>query len=270
MKATAIGLFILISLSLAITPANSQTRRPPPRSQYSPSAAQQGDHPRKQSQTWYEFALSRINPSNINYGDWMEERRRVFLEATVKNPSFNYALALTIIAFLLMAACAKLWNDGRRKDWVTAEMMTDLLNQDQHSRAVANEAIRKYNDHIERCNRVIEATDSGHPVHGSPTEVEELRSELEKKRSELDAMTGNKNKLAAELDEQRLLVAQFSLRVDGLTKRAIGDEDLTATTQLAPVSAGEESATSRLMLHINNLQQQLYTEREKNRLLRGA
>ena len=192
MKATAASLFVVISLTLAITPVNSQTRRPPPRSQYSPLAAQQGENPRQQRQTWYEFALSRLNPNNVDYGAWMEERRRAFLEATIKNQHFNYALAMTLVSLFLLAACAKLQNDGRRKDWVTAEMMTDLLNQDQHSREVAREAIRKYNDHIERCNRVIEAAESGRPVPGSATEAEELRAKLQEKSDELTAMTGER------------------------------------------------------------------------------
>lgn len=270
MKATAIGLFILISLSLAITPANSQTRRPPPWSQYSPSAAQQDEHPQQQRQTWYEFALSRINPSNVNYGAWMEERRRVFLEATVKNPFFNYALALTIIAFLLMVTGAKLWNDGRRKDWITAEMMTDLLNQDQHSREVANEAIRKYNDHIERCNRVIEAADSGRPLPGAPAEVTTLQAELQKTADKLSDTTREKDKLAAELAANSVLITELSLRVDGVTRNTNGNADLTAATQSTPLPAGEESDTARLMRHVNNLQQQLYTERKKNERLKGA
>ena len=35
--------------------------------------------------TWYEFLLKQFNPSNFDYGAWLEQRRRAFLEATVKN-----------------------------------------------------------------------------------------------------------------------------------------------------------------------------------------
>jgi len=195
MKAAATSFSVVILLTLAITAANSQTKRPPPRSQYSPLAAQQAENPRRQRQTWYEFALSRLNPDDFDYGTWMEERRRIFLEATLENQYFNYALAMTLVSLFLLAACAKIWNDGRRKDWVTAEMMTDLLNQDQQSREVARGAIRKYNEHIERCNRVIEAADSGRPLPGPPTEVATLQAELQKKSDELTAMTGERTRL---------------------------------------------------------------------------
>ena len=53
--------------------------------------------------TWYEFLLKQFNPSNFDYGAWMEERRQVFLDASVRNPYFKYSTGVTI-ALLLMAA----------------------------------------------------------------------------------------------------------------------------------------------------------------------
>ena len=53
---------------LGMPPAHSQTKQPPPRSQYSPLAAQQEKNPQPQRRTWYEVALSRINPNNVDYG----------------------------------------------------------------------------------------------------------------------------------------------------------------------------------------------------------
>ena len=40
--------------------------------------------------TWYEFLLKQFNPSNFDYGAWMEERRLVFLDESVRNPYFKY------------------------------------------------------------------------------------------------------------------------------------------------------------------------------------
>ena len=132
MRATVACLVLPAALALAVAPATPQTRQPL-RAQYSPLAAQQGQHPHEQPQTWYEFALSRLNSANVNYGASIEERRHAFLEATVKNPYFNYALSVTLLALLLMAACAKLVIDTKRSDWMTAEMMTDLMNHEGRS-----------------------------------------------------------------------------------------------------------------------------------------
>ena len=40
--------------------------------------------------TWYEFLLKQFNPSNVDYGAWLEERRQVFLNESVRNPYFKY------------------------------------------------------------------------------------------------------------------------------------------------------------------------------------
>jgi hypothetical protein len=42
--------------------------------------------------TWYEFLLKQFNPDNFDYGDWMEERRQVFLGASVRNHTSSTAL----------------------------------------------------------------------------------------------------------------------------------------------------------------------------------
>ena len=107
--------------------------------------------------TWYEFLLKQFNPNNFDYGTWMEERRRVFLNESVRNPYFKYSLGTTIALLVLAMLYTKQWIDHRRAMWITAEMMADLYNHDAYSRGVAREAIQKYNDHIERCNRAIEA-----------------------------------------------------------------------------------------------------------------
>src|SRR3974390_1686548 len=107
--------------------------------------------------TWYEFLLKQFNPSNFDYGAWIEERRQVFLDESVRNPYFKYSLGTTIALLVMAMLYTKQWIDHRRAMWITAEMMTDLYNHDAYSRGVAREAIQKYNDHIERCNGAIEA-----------------------------------------------------------------------------------------------------------------
>ena len=61
----------------------------------------------------------------------------------------------------MTALARKLWIDHRRAMWITAEMMADIYNQDAYSRRVAQEAIERYNTHIEHCNRAIEAAEHG-------------------------------------------------------------------------------------------------------------
>ena len=104
--------------------------------------------------TWHEFLLKQLNSSNFDYGAWMEERRQVFLDASVRNPYFKYSAGATLSLLLMIMVCAKQWIDHRRTLWITAEMMADLYNHDLYSRDVAEKAIRKYNDHIESCHAI--------------------------------------------------------------------------------------------------------------------
>src|SRR5664279_4294982 len=80
--------------------------------------------------TWYEFLLKQFNPSNFDYGGWIEERRQVFLDASVRNPYFKYSLGTTIALLVMAMLYTKQWIDHRRAMWITAEMMTDLYNHD--------------------------------------------------------------------------------------------------------------------------------------------
>src|SRR5271157_2965725 len=135
--------------------------------------------------TWYEFLLKQFNPSNFDYGAWMEERRQVFLNESVRNPYFKYSLGTTIALLVMAMLYTKQWIDHRRAMWITAEMMTDLYNHDLYSRGVAREAIEKYNDHIERCNRAIEAANHGVALPAATADTDQLNAQLQKTAGEL-------------------------------------------------------------------------------------
>ena len=105
--------------------------------------------------------MKQFNPNDIDYGQWLEHERQAFLEARLRNPYFLYCAATTLALLVMAIVCAKLRIDHRRAMWITAEMMGDLYNQDAYSRKIAQEAIERYNTHIERCNRAIEAAEHG-------------------------------------------------------------------------------------------------------------
>ena len=257
---------LFVVLFLAPSPSLAQTKNVP-RSRYSPTAAA---GPQRQAETWYDFMLERFNPTNIDYGARLEERRRAFLEASVKNPYFLFSFTMVLTAILLMGVTTKLWIDKRRERWITAEMMADLYNHDQYSRQVAREAIEKYNRHVESCNRVVEAAESGLPIPGSSTEADELRAELKETAGSLEAVTRERDKLQADLTEKGRVMADLSLRVQAVAGKPNGKADTGGVGDVNLGATGEESDRGRLMSHINLLQQQLYAEQQKNKRLRGA
>ena len=269
MRAVVVCLGLATVLALPLESASLQTSELA-REQYSPLAAEQSRHPHGQPQTWYEHALSRLNPGNVDYGRAMEERRRALLEATVRNGYFNYSLAATALLLLVMAVCTKLVIDLKRRNWLMAEMAADLVSHDERSRQAAREAIRRHNDHMERCNRVVEAQESGRPIPGASSETNELREKLRETADQLDAVSKERNKLKADLDEKTRLVTELSLRMDEVSRKTNGQGASNRRATGAPAPAGEESEAARLMQHINLLQAQLQAQRKENERLRGA
>jgi len=213
--------------------------------------------------TWYEFLLKQFNPSNFDYGAWMEERRQVFLDASVRNPYFKYSLGTTITLLVLAMLYSKQWIDHRRTMWITAEMMTDLYNHDLYSRDVAEKAIQKYNQHIERCNRAIEAAQHGSTLPAATADADLLNAQLQKTAGELNVANTENAALQEQLKQKSNVIVELSLRADALLKKNGGN---LASSQPINLSGADPN----LIKHINDLQEQLVVERKKNWKLKGT
>ena len=228
--------------------------------------------PRQSSgrETWYEFMLKQFNPGNFDYGTWLEKRRKAFLEATVKEPYFWYSVSTTAGMLLMMAVCTKLYLDHRRSMQITAEMMADMYSHDLFSRQAAAEAIERYNQHIEQCNRAIEASEAGDARPGwGDTHVETLKAELQRVAGQLEATTQDRNKVQEDLRQKSLIVADLSTRLDALSKKVNGARDIGSEAG-EPMSTGPNGDGARFVGQVNRLQEELYAERQKNRRLKGA
>ena len=213
--------------------------------------------------TWYEFLLKQFNPSNFDYGAWIEERRQVFLDASVRNPYFKYSLGTTIALMVMAMLYTKQWIDHRRAMWITAEMMTDLYNHDLYSREVAEKAIQKYNRHIERCNRAIEAAQHGTAIPVADAGHESCNVELNRVVGERDEYLRELNDTKTKLATKERTLTALSLRVEGMSVKPVANG-------MAGTSVELSSADPNVVRHINNLQEQLYVEREKNKRLKDV
>jgi hypothetical protein len=217
----------------------------------------------RRGDTWYEFLLKQFNPANFNYGEWMEERRQTFLDASARNPYFKYSAGVTIALLMLMTVCVKQWIDHRRVLWVTAEMMTDLYNHDLYSRDVAEKAIDKYNRHIERCNRAIEASQHDTVMPGGEEDHDAWRTKLQQVAEERDRYLRERDSAQKELDTNRRTLAELSLRLDTMSAKSGSNGKPGASVELS-------TSDPTVVRHINNLQEQIYAERETNKRLKGA
>lgn len=219
--------------------------------------------------TWYEFLLNQFNPRNVDYGARLERLRQVFLEATVRDPFFWCSLLLAVALLGVVLDDTKRWLDHRRSMRVTSEMMSDIYAHDRYSRQAANQAIRKYNEHIEQCNREIEAAElgTGRPGWGDGGAAS-LKAELQRVTAQLEATIQERSKLQDELRQKALIVADLSTRLDNLAKKINGPAD-RGRSSAAPTPDGSAEG-ARFVGQINRLQEELYAERQKNKRLKGA
>jgi len=225
-------------------------QRPPTGKPYQP----QGD--------FFHYSTKLVNKNDLDYGVWIEERRRAFLEASLANPFFWYSALTTGLVMVLMLMYDVRVLDERRKLWRAAEVLTDLWNQDQYSRAVATAAVEKYNAHMAVCNRVIETQLTGR-LSAAALETMDFRERLEVVSAQRDAFDSENRSLKAELQEKDALVGQMSARLDALERRSEANGSGTSATT-------DTEATRRLIARVNELQQQLEAEQRKNCQLKGA
>jgi hypothetical protein len=254
---------ILVGLLSAQEPATksvqSATRKSTPSAPYQ---RPQTGTPYQPQDDFFHYSTKLVNKNDIDYGAWIEERRRAFLEASLANPFFWYSALTTGLVMLLMLIYGVRVLDERRKLWRAAELLTDVWNQEQYSRAVAAAAVEKHNAHMADCNRVIEMQLTGRPS-ATALETMDFKERLEVVSAQRDGFDSENRSLKAELQKKDAMVGQMSTRLDALEHRSEANGSGTSGT-------ADTEATRRLIARVNELQQQLDAEQRKNRQLKGA
>ena len=196
----------------------------------------------RRNTTWYEEALHSLNPNDIDYGSIWEERKHAILHE-IGNPYFEYSFAATAaVVVLLTLVCVQRVSRKRALD-LAALSIADILRHDEYSRQVAEEAIRRYNDHFDSCNRLIEAG-------------RDHEAELQRVRKELADTRDENRKLRNDLAEKQKLIA-------GMTQQEKAE-------QAPPVQKEGESAPGHLLAHVRSLEKQLREAQRKNQQRKGT
>jgi hypothetical protein len=220
----------------------------------------QSANPYQPHDDFFHSSVKLVNKSDFDYGAWIEERRRALLEASLSNPFFWYSALTTGLVMLLMLMYGVRVLDEKQKLWRAAELLTDIWNQDQYSRAVAAAAVEKHNAHMAECNRVVEAQLSGRPS-ATALEAEDAKHLVESLRAELSAMESLKREAEAQVRSKEKYIGELSARVAALEK---------AWDENGSPQPGTGDAVAKLVARVNLLQQQLEAERKKNLQAKGA
>jgi hypothetical protein len=233
-----------------------------PAAGYSPLAAQGGY--RGQRTTWYDALAHSLNPKNIDWGRRWEERRAAFLENTIANKYFVLCAFLVLCFYTALLAVGWIAWDHKKDIRYFETELVKARNWATYWKGRAVEAITKHNGHIERCNRVVEAGETGIPI-GDAAEAIDLRLELERARAELQNVTSEKLRLKGELDEKAKTISELSLRVDAVSKKiSNGKPDAD------PAGTASPDDKAALVARINRLEAALASATQENRRLKGA
>ncbi len=186
------------------------------------------------------------------------------LENTVANKYFVFCAFLVLCFYAALLAIGWIvWDHKKDIRYFETELVKGR-NWAVYWKTHAMEAISHHNAHIEKCNRVIEAGETGIPV-GDAAEAIDLRLELERTRAELQNVTSEKLRLKGELDEKARTISE-SVASRGRSAKRIANG--SAENGPAGATRGDEKAA--LVARINRLETALATATQENRRLKGA
>lgn len=179
-------------------------------------------------ETIFEFYLRALNPNRIPWGDRIDQRLAELANQSLWNPYFRVCALQTGAILILLLLCWAWWDKMRQIKWIAAEYLTDALNARTLADRKALEAISRYNEHIESCNRVIEGQESGLPGSSSN---DRWRQELQQMKDKLTAEMAKSTRLEEELRDRDRIQSDLEQRLRQLEK-AVQERQATASAEL--------------------------------------
>jgi cell division protein FtsB len=220
-----------------------------PAARYSPLAAE-GGYSRAQKSP-LDAMVHALNPHDVDLGAVWEARRRAWLENAGANRYFWYSFAATAALILSWFALAWVHTDRGRERWQLAEHAADALRYAEYCKRRAREAISRYNEHVESCNRVIEAGDSG-TTTPETANLEDYKLQIQHLKGDNTAKTSQIASLESQLKVKQDAIDSFTERLDEAERRIRNRE-----------AAGQENGNAELVERIQRL------EAENRRLKQG-
>jgi hypothetical protein len=211
----------------------------------------------KKQPTWYEHAARQVNADDTDYGSTWEQRKQEFI-SQLRNPHFRYAVATSGVAVLLGVTLFALYVRHRRALGVLAQAIADIRRHDEYARRLAREATRRYNEHIELCNRVIEGNESGLWKWMSGAEINAIKRERQQAIDESVNAQREIKQLKEELEAKTAAIAEMSLRLKDTGR------------QVPQTRKPSGPASPAHIERINQLELELVDERKKNIRFKGG
>jgi hypothetical protein len=232
---------VVCVLLLVSAPSFGQTKtseiiRERPRSSYDPGYRQNA----QAQQSGISAALEKINPTDKDYGQFIDEARIAVIEQTVEDFYWWSCLVLTVLLYLALMYIIWLWKERELRLYISADIVTQLYNSHVASRAKALETIEMHNKLARRynakCTELTEARDAAaksaekNNRKGDSESVQKLSAKPQDKASEneqpcdqpeensttyvvseADSDNGNESEVAGEISQAEKLKMQVRL-----------------------------------------------------------
>jgi hypothetical protein len=215
------------------------------RQSYDPASRRPAEEP---ADSFVDFALKRINLSDKNYGQCIDEGRKFLLEETIENGYFwSNVVALGLLGCLFVIIVYQR-NRQARREWVVAE----ALQQYEHALARANAQV---DEATKRNQELVEALTS--------TRESALRSPVALlERGEQEGNKSSPKRSSAAQPAEVTIIKSSPVSVKTETAKA-GGNGVKPTTQI-PLFKPEVD----LVVKVNSLEQQLGRSQEQEKHLR--
>jgi hypothetical protein len=237
-------------------------------SSYDPATQQR---PSKPQNGFLDFTLKRVNPSDKNYGQCVDEGRAVLLEETVRNGYFwSNLIALSLLGCLLVIIIFQHRIEVRR-EWAAAEILAQFEQSLQRSNAQADEASKRNHGFKDALATLRESTLRSSPPlpdHGEVTASSAAKTRTNTAR--VTAPTSIKTTSAKAATERN---AGIAIAVEPENQMALFKSDATLIMKVNSLEqqlARSEEQQKELRRQLSEAGRKLQAEQEKNRALKGA
>jgi hypothetical protein len=269
-KRTKLIILVCLSLALAQQLLYSQTR------QAKPSEPAPGQ-PKKQRDGFVDYTLKRINPTDKNYGECIDDGRRLLLNDTIEN-SYFWSNVLTLgllLAFFLVILFQ--WGLLNRRALIYAGALRQYQSALARAEAHGEEATRRNHTFMEALRLAIDPAarkphqESVAPISAASGSSPSPAAVATKQRKDKDSSAASIPSGPGKPEPN----GSMSLPVDGLSRTNIPSPvapglDLIAQNNALQQQLGlTQDQVKQLRRQLNEGERQLQAEKQKNRTLKG-
>jgi len=239
----------------------SQTRQ----SSYDPATRQRFPKP---PDGFLGFTLKRVNPSDKDYGQCVDEGRAVLLEETVRNEYFwSNLIALGLLGCLLVIIIFQ-HRIGVRREWAAAEILAQFEHSLQRSNAQVYEATKRNHGFKDALATLRELTLRSVPPLPDPGEITaSSTARTRTNTARVIAPTTTKTTSAKTATERTAIAAEPENQMPLFKSDAAV---IMKVNSLEQQLARSEAQQKELRRQVNEAGRKLQAEQEKNRALKGA